>query len=123
MMTYQFWMTAGLFTAAVLFLTVDVPAASRSNRNQQKMMQQLRQQQQAKQYEAQQAAAAEYAKAQAAEAARKDEMHRKARQARNEKIDAERDAARERRLAEQKAKPSAEATSARKDDGKTGSAK
>ena len=122
MMTYQFWMTAGLFTAAVLFLTVDVPAASRSNRNQQKIMQQLRQQQ-AKQYEAQQAAAAEYAKAQAAEAARKAEMHRKARQARNEKIDAERDAARERRLAEQKAKPSAEATRAKKNDGKTGSAK
>lgn len=108
MMTYQFWMTAGLFTAAVLFLTVDAPAASRSNRNQQKIMQQLRQQQ-AKQYEAQQAAAAEYAKFQAAEAARKAEIHRKVHEARNSKIEAERTAARERRLAEQKSKDAAPA--------------
>lgn len=62
MMTYQFWVTAGLFTAAVLFLVVDAPAATRSNRNMQKAMQQFRQQQ-VKQYQAQQAAAAAIAKA------------------------------------------------------------
>lgn len=122
MMTYQFWVTAGLFTAAVLFLVVDAPAATRSNRNMQKAMQQFRQQQ-VKQYQAQQAAAAASAKAQAEEAARRAEIHRKASQARTEKIEAERTAARERRLAEQKAKGSPEATSAKKDDGKTGSAK
>ena len=122
MMTYQFWMTAGLFTAAVLFLTVDAPAASRSNRNQQKMMQQLRQQQ-AKQYEADQKAAAQRAAAIAAEKQRLFEIHQKASKARNEKIDAERDAARERRLAEQRTKASAEATGEKKDASKTGSAK
>ncbi len=100
MMTYQSWMTAGLFTAAVLFLTVDVPAATRSNRNMQRAMQQLRQQQ-AKQYEADQKAAAQRAAAIAAEKQRKFEMHQKASKARNEKIEAERTAARERRLAEQ----------------------
>jgi hypothetical protein len=121
-MTYQFCMTAGLFTAAVFFLTVDAPAASRSNRNIQKAMRQLGQQQ-AKQYQAQQAAAAEYAKAQAAAAAHKVEMYRKASQARHEKIEAQRDAARERRFAEQRAKATAEATGTKMDDGKTGSAK
>ena len=103
MMTYQFWMTAGLFTAAVLFLTVDAPAASRSNRNQQKMMQQLRQQQ-AQQYEADKKAVVQRAATIAAEKQRLFEIHQKASKARNEKIDAERDAARERRLAEQRTK-------------------
>ncbi len=102
-MTCQFWMTAGLFTAAVLFLTVDVPAASRSNRSQQKAMQQLRQQQ-AQQYEADQKAAAQRVAAIAAEHRRLFEIHQKASKARNEKIDAEREAARERRLAEQRTK-------------------
>ena len=74
-----------------------------SNRNQQKAMQQLRQQQ-AKQYEADQKAAAQRAAAIAAEHQRLFEIHQKASKARNEKIDAERAAARERRLAEQKNK-------------------
>ena len=103
MMTYQFWMTAGLFSVAVLFLTADVPAASRSNRNMQKAVQQF-QQQQAKQYQAQQAAAAQRAAAIAAERQRLFEIYQKASKARNEKIDAERDAARERRLSEQRTK-------------------
>ncbi len=72
-----------------------------SNRNQQKMMQQLRQQQ-AQQFQAQQAAAIRQAAAIAAEKQRKFELHQKASKARNEKIEAERAAARERRLAEQK---------------------
>ena len=74
-----------------------------SNRNQQKMMQQLRQQQ-AKQMQAQQEAAARQAAAIAAEKQRKFEMHQQASKARNEKIEAERAAIRERHLAEQKTK-------------------
>ncbi len=74
-----------------------------SNRNQQKMMQQLRQQQ-AKQFQAQQEADARQADAIAAEKQRKFEMHQKASKARNQKIEAERAAARERRLAEQRSK-------------------
>ena len=122
MMTYQFWVTAGLFSAAVLFLTADVPAASRNNRNMQKAVQQF-QQQQAKQYQAEQAAAAQRAAAIAAERQRLFEIYQKASKARNEKIDAERDAARERRLAEQRSKTSAEATGEKKDASKAGSAK
>ena len=87
-----------------MFLSGSNEAQARgSNRNAQRAMQQLRQQQ-AKQMQAMQAAAAKQAAMVAAEQRRKFEMYQKASKARNEKIDADREAARERRLAEQRTK-------------------
>ena len=74
-----------------------------SNRNQQKMMQQL-QKIQMQQMQAQQAEEARQTAAIAAETQRKFEIHKKASKVRNEKIEAERAAIRERHLAEQKTK-------------------
>ena len=93
---------------AVLLMTMflsgpNAAEARGSNRNAQRAMQQFRQQQ-AKQMQAMQAAVAKQAAMQAAEQRRKFEMYQKASKARNEKIDAEREAARERRLAEQRTK-------------------
>lgn len=87
-------MTGLLITVAVLLLTIDTPAALRSNCNQQRMMQQLRQQL-VRQYQAQQARVARQAVAIAAEKQRRFEMHLKASKARNEKIEADRRAGRE----------------------------
>ncbi|MFO1045804.1 MAG: hypothetical protein U0941_28820 [Planctomycetaceae bacterium] len=117
-MTYEFWVTAGFFIAAVMFLAVDAPAAPQSRRRMLKAMQRL-QQQQIKLYQAEQAVAAQRAAEIAAEGQRLFEIHQKVSKARYGKVHA----GREHGLAQRKANSSAEVVSEMKSNDKIGSAR
>ncbi|TXI02609.1 MAG: hypothetical protein E6Q76_15200 [Rhizobium sp.] len=117
-MTYEFWVTAGFFIAAVMFLAVDAPAAPLSRHRMLKALQRL-QQQQVQQYQAEQAVAAQRAAAIAAEGQRLFEIHQKVSKARFGKVHAGRD----RELAQHRANSSVEVVSEMKSNDKIGSAR
>lgn len=116
-MTYEFWVTAGFFIAAVMFLAVDAPAAPLSRHRMLKALQRL-QQQQVKQYQAEQAVAAQRAAEIAAEGQRLFEIHQKVSKARYGKVQG-----RERGLAQHRANSSVEVVSEMKSNDKIGSAR